>query len=461
MSDITVQKPAALPALTAKRVIEQPYWIGASREINRSMRLSVLIGFMIILTFFGGFGVWAYFAPLNGAAMASGFVGVSTKRKTIQHLEGGIIKEILVKEGDIVKPGQPMLVLDGTQSQANLDIVKSRYATTKALEVRLIAERDGKSSVDYPADLLEASKADKDLAAIIQGQTQLFETRRSTLQGQTAVLQQRIAQSDEIIRGAQEQIRAKQVQNRLLDEEISTVLKLLDSGNATKPRLLALQRNRAAIDSDIAELTSVIARTKQNINETQLQIINLQRDRQNDVATNLRQTQDKILDLQEQLRSSQDVAKRITITAPEEGKVMSLKFVTTGGVIRPGESILDLVPTEDKMVINAQLPPQEISAVHVGQAALVRLLAYKSRTTPSLNGVVTYLSADRLIDPKNGQGYYDLSVEVDLSELEKFPNIKLYPGSPAQVMIATGERTAMDYLLSPFTQSLNRAFREQ
>ena len=419
----------------------------------------VVAGLLIIALFFGALGSWAALAPLESAAIAPGVVIVDTKRKTVQHLEGGIVGEILVQEGDTVSAGQVIIRLDETQPRAMLELLKGRYRAASALQARLMAERDGRERIDFP-DWLLAESDDPKVAEVIDGQVNIFVARRKALAGQVAIIEQRIAQFAEEIKGLKGQIVAEDTQLRLISDEISVVRDLLAKGLARRPRLLALQRREAEIEGSRSQNEALIARVKQNIAEARLHISELQTTLINEVVKELRDVQSEQFDLTERMRAAEDVLHRTEIRAPIAGTIVALQVHTPGGVIASGEPLLDIVPSEDRLVIEARVDPKDIDVVHPGLPAQIRLTAFPLRTTPMLDGRVAYVSADRLVDKRTGQPYYVARVLFDESQEEVLDDLVLYPGMPAEVMIVTGSGTALDYILKPITTSLNRALRE-
>jgi HlyD family type I secretion membrane fusion protein len=288
----------------------------------------------------------------------------------------------------------------------------------------------------------------------------VFEARRQSLEGQQAVLRQRVEQYREEIVGLQALEHAQKRQLDLIYEETASVRDLVERGMERKPRLLALQRAWANLEGSRGENIAQIARTRQNIAGTELEIIQLRRARLDEVTTDLHEVQTQINDYRERMLAAADVLKRIDIRAPQGGIVVGLKFHTTGGVIQAGESIMDLVPQKEMLIVEARLRPDDIDDVHPGLPAQVRLTAFKQRVTPSVDGTVSLVSADRITDQRTGEPYFKAQVQIDPRSLSKLPNATLYPGMPADVIITTGKRTAFDYMVSPFTDAMQHAFRE-
>ena len=418
-----------------------------------------LIGLASIVLFFGTFGAWAILSPLESAAIAPGGVSVDTKRKTIQHLEGGIVGEIRVRDGDEVAAGDVLMVLDETQPRASLKLVRGRYLAARTLEGRLTAERDDDESILF-SDELESHQDEANIKELMHAQVRIFDARRSSMQGETAILAQRIAQLEAEAEGFNEQIKAQAVQGSLIEDELASNKKLFDQGLLGKTRLRALQRELSEVKGDRGQNLAAIARIGQGIAETRLQMQELQTRRLNEVVTELRDVQTDLFDFRERILSAEDILQRTVIRAPLAGTVVGLSVHTEGGVISPGESLLDIVPKGERLVVEARLDPGDIEVVEPGLNAHVRLTALTSRNTLPIEGKVLTVSADRLVDERNGESYFLIRVALTGNLAEALDGATLYPGMQAEVMIVTGARTPIDYLTRPITQSLNRAFRE-
>ena len=431
-----------------------------ANPLARSREL-VLAGSALIGIFVIGFGTWAVMAPLESAAVAMGSVVSESSRKTVQHLEGGIISAILVHDGDTVTAGQSLIRLDDTKARTTLLALRGQLWDAEAREARLVAERDGTDTIDIPADLV-AQQSEPTVAAAIAGQQKIFDTRRSLVQSKTAAIRERINQVHEEINGHQAEVVALEKRVALLQEEVGGVKQLVAGGLERKSRLLQLERDLADADGKRGDTLAQIARAKQTIAEAEIDILSLQNDRQKDVADELRETQKKGHELAEQVQAAADVLARVDVRAPENGTITDLRVHTPGGVINPGEPLLDLVPQADRLVVEVQLRPDDIDRVHEGLTAQVRLLPYKQRRTPPLDAVVTYVSADRLVDKKTDRSYYTAKLRVDEKELAALGDeVKMVPGMPSEAMIKTGETTVAAYALSPILDSFHRAFREK
>jgi HlyD family type I secretion membrane fusion protein len=413
-------------------------------------------GWLIIVAFFGGFGSWAATAPLNGAVVANGLVKVEGNRKSVQHLDGGIVKELRVKEGDKVKAGDVLLVLDGAQARAEFDVLTQQYLVLRATEARLKAELE-RARVLAPPEEFKARDSD----GIWSAQRHQFESRRTALEGARKVIREKIAQLEAQIVGAQGAVKSYQAQWESVRQEMADIKPLLDKGLITRPRYLQLERAAAGVEGQIADTLATIARSRQAIAEQGQQMAQLDNERMTEVTRDLRDTQAKLLEVLPKLTHAKAVLNRIEIRSPYSGRVVALNVFSVGGVIAKGEKILDVVPDEDSLVIEAQVAVDDISDIRPNMRAEVHLTAYKQRITPTVAGDVTQISADRLVDPKSGQPYYVALVRLDKEQLAKLPHVQLYPGMPALVMIQTEERTALDYLVGPLVQSFNGAFRQR
>jgi HlyD family secretion protein len=428
-------------------------------DINHQTRRSFVFGIWVLFITFGIFGAWSALAPIDSAAVARGIIVVDSSKKTIQHLEGGIIQEILIREGDEVKAGQALIRLSETSAKTRNDSLDAQLTSLIALEQRLIAERDHKNLV-LPKGLEDRARENSKIQELIDTQKQLYETRSQTLQGKLNVLGQRRAQLEDEIRGLSAQESAVKSQLGLIAEETNIVRQLLKTGDANKPRLLSLQRREQELKGQQGQLIASIAKAKQAITEAELQVANTRNDFLNDVVKELQQIQINLADIQEKSKASRDILDRVVISAPLDGRVNNLAFHTIGGVISPGTPIMEIIPTHDKLVVEAYVAPTDIDVVHQGLTARVLLTAYKSRNIPYIYGKVISVAADRSVDKNTGQAYYSARVEVDKDALSTIRNVELYPGMPADILIVTGSRSFLSYLLAPLTDSMRHAFRD-
>jgi HlyD family secretion protein len=403
-------------------------------------------------------------APIESAAVAHGHVVVLSNKKTVQHLEGGIIKQIFIKDGDLVRAGQPLLELSDIAPRANHGIVRTELLVARAEEARLVALRDKKAAISFPTEMNEEAKTIPELAKAMKAQADYFAIQHESQQGKVKTLALRIAQLREEIVGLRAQVKSAEGQLALIGEEVSSVQILVGKGLAPKPRLLALQRTQEELGGNRGQYVAQIAKAEQTISETRLQIINIENEFATQLAGELREVQMTIADQEKKLRAATDVVDRTTITAPSEGIVTGLKFHTVGGVVAAGTPILDIVPQSDTLIIEAKVQPTDIDVVKPGLPSKIVPTAYKTRRLPKLTGNVTQVSADRFTD-QNGlesSSYYLARVEVDKNELARLAtNVRLYPGMPMDVYIRTGTRSFLGYLLAPLTDSMYSAFREE
>lgn len=425
---------------------------------STSLRPPILAGLSVAALFFAGFGGWAATAPLAGAAIAPAVVAPEGSRKTVQHLEGGIVREILVQDGSQVAAGQPLIRLDDTRAEAEHAALLTEWRALVAAEARLLAEQGEAATVTFPAELVALADGDEVVARTLASETDRLLSRRLALSDQQAVLAERVAQAESEIKGLEAEIASARRQLGLIAEEIATVKDLLERGLERKPRLLALERLRAQIDGTIGSNRAAIARAGQVIAEARQQMRSLRSELAERVAGELAETRRSVTTLAEKLRATADRLARTAVTAPVAGTVVDLRIKTAGGVINPGETLMNIVPADADLLLEARIAPVNIDEVHPGQPAQVHLLAYKSRNLPRIDGSLREISADRLEDPHTREPYYLARIVVERRNLPQ--GIALAAGMPADVMIVTGERTLLNYLMSPITDALRRGLRE-
>ncbi len=407
--------------------------------------------------------VFGMLVPIDSAAIAKGSVAVSSKRKTVQHLEGGVVKAILVKEGDLVKEGQPLVEISDIAPKASRDLVQNELWIARAAELRLQALKENKGDLEFPEAMLEAAKDSPELKKTLRTQADLFKTQRDAQAGKLATLKQRITKSREEMAGLSAQLESAKSQHALINEEIDSVQKLLKQGLSTKPRLLSLQRQGEGLLGSEGEYAALIAKAEQSMTEMDMEVINLENEFSNYIAEEFEKVASRINDLEKKLDAASDVMTRTVVAAPSEGRVTGLKFHTVGGVVAPGAAILDIVPQDDQLVLEVRVEPTDIDVVHTGLQSRVTFPALKSRRLPVLTGEVVQVSADAFSEQQglHNVSYYTARVEVDSKQLDRLgAGIKLYPGMPADVFINTGSRSFVSYLFAPLTDSMNRAFKE-
>lgn len=415
------------------------------------------IGMIILLLSFGLFGGWATLAPLNSAALAPGVVTVKSYRKTVQHLEGGIVRELRVRDGDQVKAGDVLLVLDNTQARAEMEMMRSQLIAALTMEARLLAERD---YLPTPLAVAELDAQDFRVREAHDSEARIFQTRRTSLLGEVGLLEKAVVQIEEQIRGTNAIIASKQTLAASYQEEIVDLRALLAEGFVDKQRLREQERSLARLQAEVAEHQSEGARARLQIGEAQLKILQLRKTFATEVAGQLGEVHTKVYDLRERLAAVQDRAQRTEITAPEAGMVMGMTLHTLGGVVSPGTPLLDIVPASEELIVEAQMSPADIDRIAVGKLADIRFSAFKSSTTPVIEGRLVQVSADRLINKDSGAAYFLGRVELTDKGRKTLGNLELVPGMPAEVLINTGARTLLQYLMQPASNAFARSLIE-
>jgi HlyD family secretion protein/epimerase transport system membrane fusion protein len=420
----------------------------------------MVAGVIIVTVLVAAFGGWAATAPLAGGAVAPGVISPDSSRKTIQHLEGGIIGEIMVQDGDFVQAGQPLVTLEDTLARASYEIMLHQYQGLVATMARLTTEQLGRKTISFPEELLGA-EADPEVRDILELQRQLFATRNIALESRKRVLRQRILQIRDQITGLKAQLASSEHRLAIIGEELKDKEYLLDKGLIQKSQVLAVRRAWAEIEGDRGEYQSAIAKSRQQIGEAELELVTLDAIRADEIASELERVRGALAEIRQRLGASEDTLKRTTILAPVTGTVVDLRFKTRGGVILQGAPILDIVPANEDLLIDARVAPTDIDVVHAGLAAKVHLSAFQQRSLPQIEGRVRSVSADSLQDERTGASYYLARVEVDREQLAGLGvDVQLVPGMPAEVLIVTGERTLFGYLLQPFRDIIRRSLRE-
>lgn len=457
-SEILIKKdPAVKPASKALTRFENILEVSdAGKSFEQEFQSAKRTGQIILLAVFGVFGLWATLMPIDSAVHAPGQVTVKSYKKPVQHLEGGIVKEVLVHDGDKVKTGDALIQMDDTQAKSQLSVMTTQLIARLALAARLTAERDGLATVSYPPEL---KAEDPDARAEISAQNQIFKTRKANIIGQAAVLQERVGQLQSRLDGLQEMLKSKSKLAASYQEEMKDFQALLAEGFADKLRLRDLERNYASTSGDAADMTSTIASTRLQIGETKLQIQQLQISQQAEIAAQLSDAQTQIKDLRDRITGLADTVSRAVVRAQDDGVIYNLKVHIPGAVIPPGAIVAEIVPESDELVIEAKVLPTDIDLVVAGLQASVRLPAFNSRTIPILKGKVISVSPDIIVEP-NGASFYLTRVEMTPQSMKDLQGLALVPGMPAEVMIATGTRTLVQYLLKPLTESLARSVRE-
>ncbi len=433
-------------------------------DFSKSLRLAlmpwIVTGSLVIALAFLGLGGWASMAPIAQAVVANGAVRVDTNRKRIQHQEGGTVRDIYVRDGDHIKADTVLVRLDDTRAAASLGIVRSGHDAELARYSRLNSEKEQLEAIVFPPELL-ARGEEPSVSEILSVQRSLFEARREARDSAVEILSRQISQLREQREGIGAQLEAFERQATLVQEEIESVRALIEPGYIDKPRLLALEREAARVAGEQGELTAERAETGNAIAAKEQEILQLRYDYNQSVVDELRDSQSKLLDLRERLDAAQYVVDNIDIRAPVDGIVVGLAVFSEGEVIRPGDTVLELVPVEDALTIEARVRVVDIDSLSPGLPADIRFTAFDTRDTPVIEGRVDYISADALEDERTGQSYFKARLQVDPQELDKLEGRPILPGMPADVIIKTGERTVLQYLYQPISDALAKAWTEE
>jgi HlyD family secretion protein len=441
---------AALPPFPPNAILDAP----APRT-----RMPMVFGAVVFLVFVAGFGAWSVLAPLAEAAIAPGVIKVEGNRRTIQHLEGGIVREILVRDGSKVEAGQVLIRLEDTQSDATLETSRAQRWALLAQDARLTAEALRAREVAFPAELLDGGHP-RAVDAVV-GQRALFEARTASLHSQLNVLNARIDQQNAAISGSRGQLVAARRQLELIRQEEQMRRGLVQQGLARLPDLLAVQRALAGLEGSIQQHTGDIERATATIAEAQRQIQQVTDQRMQEVSAELREVRGKLAEAEERVRAAADVQTRRDILAPEPGTVVNLRLFTLGAVVKPGDPVMDLVPDHDRLVAEVNVQPGDIDVVYPGLKAEIRLPAFKQRLVPYLHGEVTWVAADVTTNEQSRQQYYRSYILIDREQLARLPNVFLTPGMPVEAHVQIGERSFFRYITQPIRDSFHRAFREQ
>ena len=447
------RQPAQPAAETAARQLPP-----ATEPVIRDWKHPAALGYAIVIFTFVVLGGWSAFAKLDSAVTAPGFIAEENSRKSVQHLEGGIIKEILIREGEHVDAGQVLFRMDATQPQANLDLQENQLGSLLAQEARLTAERDRLSAIAWPEEIKVRSDQPTVKQAIAD-QAKQFADRQASLHGQIDVLQSKIAQFKTEIEGLRVERDATKQQLQYIVQELTDLNYLLEENLVQKSRVLALDREKSRLEGVIGRSITDEAKAETQIGETKLQIDQVQHKFDEEVASTILDVRQKINDAREKLHVARDIARRIEVTAPVSGTAQNLKVFTIGGVIKPGEVLLEVVPDHDALIVQAHVSPHDMDRMWPGMLAEVRFTSFKTSVLPIISGRVQSVSRDRLMDETNRQPYFLAQVIVDDIPTELRDH--LVAGMPADLVFPTGERTVLNYLIRPLQDRMNSAFRER
>jgi membrane fusion protein, epimerase transport system len=426
------------------------------REID--LRPLARTGLAIIAAGIVAFGAWAVLAPLSGAVIAPGYVKVDLNRKVVQHQEGGMVRAVRVRDGERVRQGQELLVLDDVRVDAALDLQRTQLDSERAKAARLEAERAYVPKPTFPADLMKRAK-DPKVAEQLGRETVLFAARRDAIETQIAVLRKQIRETATEIAALTEQIDAEGRALTLQKDELAANERLLEQGYIQKTRILTLQRAVAEYEARHGEHRAELSKARQRVAELELRVLSMRNTYTQSAADELKETTSRIFDLEERIRPSRDASERQRIVAPIAGEVVGLRVFSAGAVVGPRDVLMEIVPDDKRLIIEARIRPEDVNHVRQGSEADVRLTAYKQRTTPLVQGSVIYVSGDRLVDTQNGAPFYVVHIDVPAKELAQ-TGLKLQAGMPAEVFIRTDDRSTFDYLFAPVTSYLRRSMRE-
>ncbi len=428
-----------------------PHFMNPMRELK--------LGYGIIALFFGLLLTWGVLAQLSSAAIAPGEVYVEGHRKQVQHLYGGTVKDILVREGDQVHKGQTLILLEDLDAKADYATIRSQLILAMARRARLQSASQGQDRITFPAWLLK-QKHVEDVAEALQAQQNIFRSNHELLSEQKQILQHQIAQGEDQIRGEQQRLRGLKEKARLNARQLQTYKKLLAEGLITRSKLYTVENELAGLKASIGEVEASLAANRQNISQLKARITELDKSRQQGISRELDTLNEQVITLKQELSAARSRLQNTQVRAPIDGVVVNQTVHTTGGVVAAGETLLEIVPSEGKLMIEARIDPKDRDTVTVGQTAEVRFSAFNQRTSRPVQGEVSLISADRLTDSDNGQPYYRAVITLKDDPEKVLNGAQIHPGMQAEVMIVTGERSALDYLTAPFARSLNRAFRE-
>ncbi|MGX9425461.1 MULTISPECIES: HlyD family type I secretion periplasmic adaptor subunit [Bradyrhizobium] len=432
----------------------------AAAFLTHSIRRHLAVGLLASVVLVGGVGGWAASAHLAGAVVANGTFVVDSYVKKIQHPTGGIVGEILVRDGQRVAAGDVLVRLDATQTRAQLAIVSKRLDELMARLARLDAERDDRSEITFPAALL-ARAGDETVDAAMHSERRLFEFRRESRESRKAQLRERIVQCEHEIEGLKAQELAYDRGIGVLEKEIAALRPLLEKGVVNTVRLNTLETQAATFGGERGEKIAMQAQAAGRIAEARLQILQIDQDLKAEVGRELREIQAQAGEFVERKVAAEDQLRRVDIIAPQAGMVHQLAVHTIGGVISPADTIMMIVPERDRLALEVQISPQDIDQILLGQQAVLRMSAFNVRTTPELNGHVSRVAADLTRDERTGLSWYLVRITISPEELARLRGLTLMPGMPAEALIGTGDRTPLSYIVKPLSDQVSRAFREE
>jgi HlyD family type I secretion membrane fusion protein len=439
--------------------IEQEFIPARDRAFYARPGRPALLGAVVVGAFAAAMTMWGTLAPISGAAIASGNLQVEGRRQSVQHPYGGVVRQLPVRDGARVERGQLLIALDDSDPRAKLEVLAADRDAALAAEARLIAERDGRNAPDFGDDL-RARGEKPAVRQAMANETAMMAARKHQFNAEMAALRGKIKEFEAQIAGTQAQLAGTEKQRELLADEMSGAQHLFEQGYTPKTRILALQRESARLQADIGAQQASIAGMQQQIAQNDLEIAKAERVRMSEITDQLRSTESKLAELAPKIDAATDVVARTRITAPATGSVVGLDVFTEGGVVQPGARLMDIVPSDNPLIVAARLKLSDINDVAIGRRAEVQLTGVNYVERPRLYGSVQTVSADRLTDDKSGQGYYAVEVALDPNDVKK-AHIDLQAGMPAEVIVPTRPRTLFEYLLGPLRDEIAHAFRER
>ena len=452
------------PVLGPIRPLDARFDVGdhePDRELKQRLWRPSVVGCIFVGVFVVGLLIWAALANISAATVAPAEVRVEANRKTLRHREGGVVSQILVREGELVEAGEPLLRFDDVQARAAVDVLQNQTDAVLAQVARFAAESTGSRNLTFP-EALTSRMSDPRVAGIVRDQQLLFTTRLQFFESQQAVLTQRVEQLATQMVGVQAQIDSVEQQIELTEEELAGYQTLFEKGYAPKTLILRYERSLSELKGRQGALLAELNRLRQAQGEARLQLTTLRDERISQAAEGLRQMQTQLSDVGPRLTAAQQVLDRTTVRSPVAGYVLNLTQFTVGGVVAPGELLMDVVPADAALIVTARIPPKDIDSVHVGQEARVTISAFNSRKVAPLDATVVTVSADRLLDANTGEAYFQADLRIAPEALKELPaGQELSPGMPAQAMIVTGERSILSYLVNPLTDTIGEAMREE
>ncbi len=432
--------------------VASPSLLSIRRHLRVGVTLSVLLA--------GAVGTWAATARLSGAVIAQGTLVVASSVKKVQHPTGGVVGEMRVREGDWVMAGDVLIRLDSTAARTERQIIAKQIDELLARQARHQAEQADAKELAFPAEI-ESRRAEPDVAAILDGEDRLFMIRIVARDGEKAQLRENIAELRQEIGGLHDQIVAKDEQLALIERELGGMRQLFDQKLVGFTRVAALERDKAALKGERGQHVASVASVKGRIAEAELKIIQVDHDMRSEVSRELAEIRARLSELAERRVAAEDELARLDLRAPQDGIVHQLDVRTVGGVVRPGDVVMEIVPFNDQLVVETRVSPQDINDIHVGQVAALRFSGLNSRTTPEIDGEVNQIAADVTQDPQSGASYYKVRIAVAVKELDRMEGVRPVPGMPVEAFVKTQDRTALAYLTQPLTDQFARAFREK